>query len=749
MNLFFPLIKFGLSNINIKTMNRANYILVIAIIMSLLSCNKQITPIINNTPEMTVEKEIKAPSPRMEPKEMTMHGDVRVDNYYWMRLSDEQKNAKNPDAHTQEVLDYLHAENSYREATMAHTVNFQEDLFDEIVGRIKQTDLSVPYKKNGYYYITRYEEGKEYPIYARKNGSLDKEEEIMLNANILSEGHEYFQIGGRSVSPDNTMIAYGVDTVSRRIYTIKIKSLETGELLSDVLEGTTGGLVWSNDNKTVFYTKKDKLTLRSYQIYRHILGTEQSEDELVFEEKDDTFYSFVYKTKSQKYIVIGSGHTLTNEYHYLDANTPTGEFTKFQSRDLEGNLEYGISHYKDKWYIRTNLDAKNFRLMVTPEGKTSKDNWSEVIPNRDDVFLAGMDIFQNFLVLSERKDGITELHVRPWEGESYYIDFPEKAHLVYTSTNVEFDTDILRMGYQSMKTPNVIYDYDMTSKERKLLKQQDVVGTFTSGDYVSTRMMVTARDGEVVPMSVVYHKDTALDGTAPCLLYAYGSYGSSMEPYFSSTRLSLLDRGFVYVIAHIRGGQEMGRLWYENGKLLNKMNTFNDFIDCGKYLKANKICADNKLYGMGGSAGGLLIGAVINEAPDLWDGVIAAVPFVDVITTMLDESIPLTTFEWDEWGDPRKKEYYDYMKSYSPYDNVVARDYPTMLVTTGLHDSQVQYWEPAKWVAKLRELKTDDNTLLMYCNMETGHGGASGRFARHKETAMEYAFLLDLAGITE
>lgn len=729
-------------------MKYQSIILLFAITLIYACSPKNMTEVVK-TKEMPSKMEKEGPRPAKKNKELITHGDTRIDEYYWMRLSDEQKNAETPDAHTQEVLDYLNAENDYRTEKMSHTTDFQSELFDEIVGRIKQTDLSVPYKRNGYYYLTRYEEGKEYPIFGRKENNLENEEQIMLDANVLAENHDYFQIGGRSVSPDNTMIAYGEDTLSRRIYTIRIKNLKTGEMVDDVLNGTTGSAVWANDNQTLYYTVKDKETLRSFQIYRHTLGTPQSEDTLVFEEKDDTFYSYVYKTKSQKYIVIGSSHTLSNEYRYLDANDPNGDFELFQSRDLKQNLEYSIAHYNDKWYIRTNLDAKNFRLMETSVSATSKDNWTEVIPNRDDVFFEGMDIFQNYLVLSERKDGITELKVRPWEGEEYYIDFPEKAHLVYTTTNVEFDTDVLRLGYQSMKTPNAVYDYNMQSKERVLLKQQEVVGTFSSDDYISERIMVPVRDGELVPVSLVYHKNTELNGKAPCLQYAYGSYGSSMDPYFSSPRLSLLDRGFVYAIAHIRGGEEMGRRWYEDGKLLNKKNTFYDFIDCGQYLIDNGYSDKNRLFGMGGSAGGLLIGAVINIKPEIWNSVIAAVPFVDVVTTMLDETIPLTTFEWDEWGDPRKKEYYDYMKSYSPYDNVEQKDYPAMLVTTGLFDSQVQYWEPAKWVARLRDHKTDNNPLYMYCNMETGHGGASGRFERHKETAMEYAFLLDQAGLLD
>ena len=689
---------------------------------------------------------IDAPVAKKVKKELTTHGDTRVDNYYWMKLSDDQKNAENPDQQTQEVLEYLHAENDFTKGKLKHTEAFQEKLFNEIVGRIKKDDTSVPYKDNGYYYITRYEEGKEYPIYSRKKENLEAEEEIMLDVNQLAEGYSYFSAVGRSVSPNNKILAYGEDTLSRRIYIVKFKNLETGEMYKDEIPNTTGGAVWANDNQTVFYSVKDD-ALRSYKIFKHKLGTPASEDKEVYHEADETFGTFVYKTKSDKYIVIGSYQTLSSEYRILEADNPDGQFRIFQPR--ERNLEYSIAHFDDKFYIRTNLDAKNFRLMATNETATAKENWKEVIAHRDDVLLEGMDIFKDYLVLSERKNGITQIRVRPWKGEEHYIDFKEDAYLAYTSTNPEFDTEILRMGYTSLTTPNSTFDYNMKTRVMKLLKQQEVVGGFNPDEYQSERLYATATDGTIVPISLVYKKGVKKDGSAPLLLYGYGSYGNSMDPYFSSVRLSLLDRGFIYAIAHIRGGEEMGRYWYENGKLLKKKNTFSDFIDCGEYLVREKYTSPEKLYAMGGSAGGLLMGAVVNMRPDLWNGVIAAVPFVDVVTTMLDESIPLTTGEFDEWGNPKEKEYYDYIKSYSPYDNVEAKDYPTMLVTTGLHDSQVQYWEPAKWVAKLREMKTDNNTLLLHTNMDAGHGGASGRFERFKVTALEYAFLLDLEGINE
>ena len=565
----------------------------------------------------------------------------------------------------------------------------------------------------------------------------------MLDVNVLAKPYDYYSVAGRSVSPDNKLLAYGEDTLSRRIYTLRFKNLETGEMLPDVIPNTSGGATWAADNKTIFYVTKDE-TLREYKIWRHKLGTPTKQDALVYEETDETYRTSIYKSKSKKYLIIASASTLTQEYQYLDASTPEAPFKMFQAR--RRGLEYSIQHFEDIWYVRTNKDALNFRLMKTPLDKTTEDNWTEVIPHRPDVLLEGLDVFKNYLVLSERKAGITQLRVRPVSGEEHYIQFDEKAHVVSTSVNPEFDTDLLRFNYQSLTTPSSTYDYNMKTKERILLKQQEVLGGFASSDYRSERVMAKARDGVEVPISIVYHKDTKLDGTSPCLLYGYGSYGYSMDPAFSMSRLSLLNRGFVYAIAHIRGGEEMGRQWYEDGKLLKKKNTFTDFIDCGKYLVENKYADSKKLFAMGGSAGGLLMGAVVNMEPEMWAGIIAAVPFVDVVTTMLDESIPLTTGEFDEWGNPKDKEYYQYIKEYSPYDNVEAKNYPPMLVTTGLHDSQVQYWEPAKWVARLREVKTDKNPLLLYTNMDAGHGGASGRFKAFKETAMEYTFLLDLAG---
>jgi len=685
---------------------------------------------------MSINKKIKAPKAKKIAKTLSIHGDTRIDNYYWLN-----------DKEDQNVIDYLNAENAYREGVMAHTTDFQASLFKEIVGRIKQTDMSVPYKKDGYFYFTRYEEGKEYPIHARKKETLEAQEEIMLNVNELAKDFDYYAVGGTSVSTNNQLLAFGEDTVSRRIYTLRFKNLATGEYLTDRIENTTGSAIWANDNKTIFYTRKDE-SLRPFKIFKHKLGTPASEDVEIYHEADETFRTGIYKTKSKKYLVIVAAMTISTEYRILEADNPDGEFRIFQKR--EDKHEYSIDHFGDKFYVHTNLDAKNFRLMETSELATTKENWTEIIPNRSDVLLEGMDIFKDYLVLSERINGISQIRIKPWAGTAeHYIDFGQEAFMASTSTNYVLDTDIVRVGFTSMTTPNSYFDYNMVTKELTLLKQQEVLGDFDSNNYKSERQFVTARDGVKVPVSIVYRKGFKRNGKSPLMLYAYGSYGHSMEPYFSSVRLSLLDRGFVYAIAHIRGGEEMGRHWYDDGKMLKKKNTFNDFIDCAEFLLAKNYTRQKRLFAMGGSAGGLLMGVIINQRPELWKGVIAAVPFVDVVTTMLDETIPLTTGEFNEWGNPKNKEYYDYIKSYSPYDNVTAQAYPNLLVTTGLHDSQVQYWEPAKWVAKLRDLRKGKKQLLLYTNMKTGHGGASGRFERFKETAMEYAFILDLVGITE
>jgi oligopeptidase B len=673
------------------------------------------------------------PVAMMVPKEMEIHGDVRVDNYYWLNQREDP-----------EVIDYLESENEYTEAQMAHTSGLRSELFDEIKGRIKQTDLSVPVMDGSYYYYSRMEEGKDYPIYARKPGTLEAAEEVMLDANERAEGHGFYSASGMRVSSGENILAFAEDTIGRRIYTARFKDLETGQILPDEIPEINGNMAWAEDNQTLFYTRRDLETLRSYQIWKHRLGTDSADDELIFEETDEEFSTGVRKTKDKKYIIIGSSHTLTDEFRYLDASDPHGEFTVFLPR--ERGHEHSLDHFDGHFYIRTNSgDASNFKLMRTPASATGMENWEEVIGHRDDVYLQGFDVFRDHLVVSERKDGLLQIRIRPWSGaEEHYIDFGEPAYSAYPSSNPDIDTKILRFGYTSMTTPSSVFDYDMETRERTLLKQEEVLGGFSSDDYVTERLHATARDGTEVPVSIVYRVGTERNGDNPLLLYAYGSYGSSMDASFSSPRLSLIDRGFVYAIAHVRGGQELGRAWYEDGKLLNKKNTFTDFIDVAEYLIDEGFTNPDKLFAMGGSAGGLLMGAITNMRPDLWRGVVARVPFVDVVTTMLDPSIPLTTFEWDEWGDPREEEYYEYMLSYSPYDQVEAKDYPNLLVTTGLHDSQVQYWEPAKWVAKLRALKTDDNVLLLRTNMEAGHGGGSGRDRRYEETAFNYAFLLNL-----
>ena len=670
-------------------------------------------------------------------KSLEKHNDVRVDNYFWMNNREDK-----------EVIDHLNSENTYTKSVLKHTEAFQKDLFEEMKGRIKEDDSSVPYKLNGYWYITRYENGKDYPIYTRREDTLNATEEIIFDCNEMAKGHAYFKLGGISISPDNTMASFSIDTVSRRQYTLHIKNLKTGEIFSDKVENTTGSATWANDNKTLFYTKKDEVTLRSDKVYKHKLNTEASLDVLVYNEVDDTFNAFVYKTKSKKYIVIGLSSTLTSEYRILNADTPDEEFKIFNER--ERALEYSIAHYNDSFYIITNKDeATNFKLQKTPESNTTKENWNDVLPHRKAVLLEDIEIFNDYLVVSERENGLNKIRIMSWNGnEDYYLPFDNETYTANLGNNPDFNSNELRYVYNSLTTPSSVIDYNFKTKAKTIKKEQAVLGgKFNKDNYESKRIWATARDGEKVPMSIIYKKGIALDGNNPVLQYSYGSYGSTIDPYFSTIRLSLLDRGFIYVIAHIRGGEYLGREWYENGKLLSKMNTFTDFIDCSKFLIEKKYTSPEHLYAMGGSAGGLLMGVVINLNAELYNGVIAAVPFVDVVTTMLDNTIPLTTGEYDEWGNPNHKNYYDYMKSYSPYDNVTTKNYPHLLITTGLHDSQVQYFEPAKWVAKLRELKTDSNKLLFNIDMKAGHGGASGRFESLKEVALEYAFLLDLEGI--
>ena len=677
------------------------------------------------------------PLAKIIPTTQEKFDDVRTDNYFWLN------DRENP-----EVIDYLNKENQYYQEMTAHTKAFQKELFEEMKARIKEDDQSVPYLYNGYYYITRFEMGSNYPIYSRKKGSLSANEEIMFNCNELAKGHKYFQLGGLSVSSNNQFVAFAVDTVGRRIYKVQIKNLITGEIFADTLENTSGDSTWANDNQTLFYTRQDEKTLRSDKVFKHKLNTATSNDILVYFEKDDTYSVEVTKEKSKKYIVISSSSTMTTEFRILLADNPEGEFTIFQKR-VRG-LEYDIAHFGEHFYVLTNKDeATNFKLMKTPELATAKENWVDVIAHREDVLIEDIDIFRDFLVVTERFNGLNSIRIMPWSGEGeYYLPFESETYTAYTSTNVDFDTDILRYGYQSMATPSSIIDFNMKTKEKIVMKEQEVLGNkFDKNNYIEERIWATATDGTKVPISMVYRKELKKDGSNPLLQYAYGSYGYSMDATFSSTRLSLLDRGFIFAIAHIRGGEDLGRQWYEDGKLLKKKNTFTDFIDCSKFLITEKYTSPSHLYAEGGSAGGLLMGVIANIAPELYNGIIAQVPFVDVMTTMLDDSIPLTTGEYDEWGNPNVKKYYNYMKSYSPYDNVKAQKYPTMYISTGLHDSQVQYWEPAKWVAKLRALKTDSNVIYLDTNMDAGHGGASGRFEALKELAKEFTFLLDLEKI--
>ena len=701
------------------------------LISSLFSCDTKTQKSMSELPNAPIAKQI--------PKNLTMHDDVRVDEFYWLN------DRENP-----EVIDYLNKENDYYNAHTGHTKKFQTDLFDEMKSRIKEDDSSVPYKYNGYWYITKYEKGKDYPIYTRKKETLEAAEELLFDCNDMAKDHSYFRLVGLNINSNNDLISYGIDTTGRRQYTLHIKDLKTNEVFKDEISNTTGGSTWANDNKTLFYTLKDETTLRSEAIYKHRLNTDQKSDELIYEETDDTFGVSVYKTKSDKYLVIASYSTLTSEYQILNANTPDGDFKIFQARTR--GLEYGISHFEDSFYVVSNADgAQNFKLSKTSETQTEKKYWKDVIPHREAVLLEDIEIFKDFLVVSERENGLNHIHIKRWDGtDSYYLPFESETYTAYTTTNIDFDTTVLRYGYQSLTTPSSVIDFDMVTKTKTVQKEQEVLGgKFKKENYTSERLWATAVDGTQIPISLIRRVDTKKSSDTPLLLYAYGSYGSTIDPYFSTVRMSLLDRGFIFAIAHIRGGQYLGRQWYEDGKLFKKKNTFSDFVDCSKYLIENNYTSAKHHYAMGGSAGGLLMGAIINLAPELYNGVVAQVPFVDVVTTMLDDSIPLTTGEYDEWGNPNEKDYYEYMKSYSPYDNVSNKSYPNMLVTTGLHDSQVQYWEPAKWVARLRAQNKNTSQLYLQTNMEAGHGGASGRFEALKEVAAEYAFLLDLESISK
>lgn len=678
------------------------------------------------------------PTLKSLPQDLTIHEHTRTDKYFWLN------DRANP-----QVIDYLNQENEYLKSQLRHTEDFQERLFEEMKGRMKEDDESVPYLKDGFYYYTKFIKGGEYPLFCRKKGTLTAEEEIMLDINILAENQDYMNVSSIVVAPHQQLIAFSEDKVGRRIYTIRFKDLNTGIILEEEISSATGNMVWAQDSQTLFYSKQDLSTLRPYQIYKHRMGTQQEEDILVYQEDDETFTCSVSKTKSKAFIFINSHNSVSSESRFLDANKPDGAFTLVQERIRD--LEYGVEHYHNDFLILTNdRQATNFKLVRTPVDQPEKENWKDLIPHRNEVLLEGFEVFKEYLVLDERFNGLNRIEIRTWDGNKcHYIDFKEPAYAAWIGHNPEFDSQILRYGYNSLTTPASTYDYNMVTREKDLLKRQEVVGGYYPEDYLAERIWAPALDGTLIPISIVYKRKLfQKNGTNPLLQYAYGSYGHSTDAVFSPSRLSLLDRGFVFAIAHIRGGQEMGRQWYEEGKMLNKMNTFTDFISCSEFLIQQKYTSSENLYAMGGSAGGLLMGAVINMRPDLYHGVVATVPFVDVVTTMLDESIPLTTGEFDEWGNPKNKEYYDYMLSYSPYDNVDAKNYPHLLVTSGLHDSQVQYWEPTKWVAKLREFKTDHNKLLLYTNMEAGHGGASGRYNALRELALEYTFIIDLAGKT-
>lgn len=672
-------------------------------------------------------------------KILEIHGDRRIDPYFWMN------ERENPD-----VITYLEEENSYCDFVMKDTEDLQQQLFDEMKARYKEDDQSLPYFFNSYWYIVRFEKGKEYPIFSRKKDTLDNEEEILIDVNVLAEGQKFFEVGSVAVSPDNQLMSFSTDNFGRRIYTLQFKNLKTGEILQDQIANTTGKAVWANDNEHVFYIRKDK-SLRAFQVYMHQLGTDSSQDVMVYHEEDDTFDVNLFKSKSLEYIFISSSSTISDEQRFIPADNVLASWKIVQPRTKD--LEYSVEHFGDEFYIITNADgATNFKIVKTKLNEPSIKNWVDVIPHRKDVLLEGFEIFQNYLVLEERKEGLLQIRIIDNQQHTeHYLPFSDPTYTAYIGLNLEFDTQKLRYGYTSLTMPNSTLEYDMKEKTTKLLKQQEVLGgNFHTENYISERIWASSRDGQSrIPISLVYHKDTVKSAETPLLLYGYGSYGHTVDASFSNVRLSILDRGFIYAIAHIRGGEYLGREWYEDGKMLHKKNTFYDFLDAGRFLTEQKYTSPKHLYAMGGSAGGLLMGVIVNEEPTLFNGIVAQVPFVDVVTTMLDETIPLTTGEFDEWGNPKNKKYYNYMKSYSPYDNVVPQDYPNMLITTGFNDSQVQYWEPAKWTAKLRELKTDGNILLFKTDMSSGHGGASGRFESLKEDALEYAFLFKLEGIKQ
>jgi oligopeptidase B len=710
---------------------------VIVLLILSFACNQK-NKIVKK--EFHFPENVTTPDVEKRAKIFTAHGDNRLDNYDWLN----GYFYKNVDS--SKIVEYLTAENKYIDTMLAETKPLQKILYAEMKARIKEKDESVPVYKNGYYYYNRVEEGKDYFVYCRKKENLKAKEEVLLDVNKMAEGHSYFSASAFEVSPDNKLMIYAVDTLSRRQYKLFIKNLETGELLKDVIDNTEGYAVWANDNKTFFYVDKNKVTLLSEKIKKHTLGTTYENDVVVYEEKDKSNYIGVSKTKSNDYIFITSQSTLSSELRMIKANEPNASFVIFTPRMKD--VLYDVEHQNNHFLITTNKDAINFKVVTAPLSNTNASAWIDYIPHRDSVLIEGITTFKNHLVISERKNGLLQIRVRKLSDSSeHYLDFGEPAYAAFVSGNPEYNAKVVRFNYTSLTTPNSVYDYDMDSKDKSLMKEQEVVGGYNKSDYITERLFATATDGTKVPVSLVYKKGFNKDGNAPCLLYGYGSYGNSLDASFSSNRLSLLNRGFVYAIAHIRGGQEMGRKWYEGGKMHNKINTFTDFISCAEYLIKEKFTSTKHLYTSGGSAGGLLMGAIVNLRPDLWHGVAAGVPFVDVLGTMSDANIPLTTNEYDEWGNPENKEDYFYMKSYSPYDNVTAKAYPNMLITTGLHDSQVQYFEPAKWVAKLRDVKTDKNLLLLKTNMEAGHGGASGRFKYLEDVALQYAFFLSLEGI--
>ncbi|MBW4560868.1 MAG: S9 family peptidase [Mojavia pulchra JT2-VF2] len=676
----------------------------------------------------------KPPIADKQPQVLELHGEQRIDNYFWMR------DIENP-----KVIAYLEAENTYTAAMMQHTEALQTKLYNEMLARIKETDLSVPYRKDDYYYYVRTEEGKAYPIFCRKKGSLEAPEEILLDENELAKGYDFFSLGVIAISPNHQILAYSVDTSGSEQYTLYFLDLTTFELSSESIPDTYFSLAWANDNQTVFYTKIDEAN-RPYQLFRHTLGTSPSEDVLIYEEPDESYHLYVGKTRSQEYILMNLQSSITTEIHYLDANNSTDNWKIIHPRTT--GIEYNVDHHSDYFYIVTNEKATNFKLVKTPVTSPAKENWQIVIPHQEDVLLLGISLFAKYLVIYERKGGLETARVQNLlTSDESNITFPEPTYEFSEGNNPEFNTTILRFSYTSLITPQSVFDYDMETHQRELKKELEVIGGYDKTQYQSEWLMATAQDGTKVPISIVYKKGIKKDGQNPLLLTGYGAYGYSYSATFSSNRLSLLDRGVVFAIAHIRGGEEMGRKWYENGKFLHKKNTFTDFIACAEYLIAEKWTASDRLAISGGSAGGLLMGAVINMRPDLFKVVVADVPFVDIVTTILDTSLPLSAMEWEEWGNPNDKVYYDYMKSYSPYDNVEAKDYPDLLILAGLNDSRVKYWEPAKWTAKLRELKTDNNVLLLKTNMGAGHSGASGRYESLRELAFEYAFILDRLGL--